>query len=258
MMSSARPGQVDADHREHERGLGGEVTGRRGIHRIVCGGGESELLGDGIRVEVQRRAGQRPGAVGRHGGALIEVDQAVDIAEQRMRMGQQMMGEQDRLGRLQMCLSGHDGRRMRGGLRGQCGHQLERAVGDPPDSVAQPEPKQGGHLVVSRSACPQPATKVVADAVDQPTFQRPVHVLVGDDRQETAVGHVLAEAVQPGQQAVALLLGQQPRPEQHAGMRLGCGDVVGREHPVEMGGLAQCGERVRRAVREPTAPQGHF
>ena len=135
---------------------------------------------------------------------------------------------------------------------------LERAVGDPADSVAQPEPKQRGHLVVSGPACPQPATEVVADPVDQPAFQRAVHVLVGDDRQEAAVGHVLTEAVQPRQQAVALLLGQQPRPEQHPGMRLRCPDVVGREHPVEMRGLTQCGKRIRRAVGEPTAPQGHF
>ncbi len=134
-------------------------------------------------------------------------------------------------------------------------HHVEHAVGDPAHRVAQPHPKQRGHLVVSRPAGPQPSAEVVADPVDQPAFQRSVHVLVGDHRQEAAVGDVLAEAVQAGQQAVALLLGQQPGPEQHPGVRLGCRDVIGREHPVEVGRLAQRGKRIRRPVGEPTAPQ---
>ena len=81
------------------------------------------------------------------------------------------------------------------------------AVADPSNRVAQPEPKQRGHLVVSRSARAQPSTEVVPDSVDQPALQRPVHVLVGDQRQEAAVGDILTEAVQTGEQPIALLLG---------------------------------------------------
>ncbi len=98
---------------------------------------------------------------------------------------------------------------------GQRVDDVERTVGDPADRVAQPHPKQRGHLVVSRPAGPQPAAEIRPDPVDQAAFERAVHVLVGDQRPEAAVGDVLGEAVQPGQQSVALLLGEQPGPEQH-------------------------------------------
>ena len=80
-------------------------------------------------------------------------------------------------------------------------------------------------------------------------------VLVGDDRREAAVGDVGAEAVQPGQQPVALLVGEQPRPVQHLRVRLRRGDVIRRQHPVELGRLAQRRKGRRGSVGEPPAPQ---
>ena len=250
--------QIYPDHGEDECGLGGEVAGGGGIHRIVCGCLESEFFGDRIGVEAQRRTRQRACAVGRYRGPLVEVDQSVHVAQQRVRVGEQMVSQQDRLRRLQVCLAGHDRGRVRRRLGGQRRNHVEYAVGDPPHRVAQPQPKQRGHLIVSRPARPQPSTEVIADPIDQPPLQRPVHVLVGDQRKETAVGHVLTEAVQTGQQPVSLFLGQQPGPEQHPCVRLRRGDVIGRKHPVEVGGLAQCRQRVRRTVGEPAAPQGHL
>ena len=42
-----------------------------------------------------------------------------------------------------------------------------------------------------------------------------MHVLVGDQRGEAPVGDVFGQAVQTGQQSVALILGEQPGVEQH-------------------------------------------
>ena len=109
------------------------------------------------------------------------------------------MREQDRLRSLQVGFSGHDRRRVCGGLCGQRRHHFQRRIADPAHGIAQPHPEQRGHLVISRPPGPQPATELGADPVDQPTLQRPVHVLVGDQRSEAAVGDVLAETVQPGQ-----------------------------------------------------------
>ena len=144
---------------------------------------------------------------------------------------------------------------MRGSLGGQRRHHLERAVGDPANRVAQPEPKQRGHLVVSRPARAQPAAEVVADPVDQPAFQRPVHVLVGDDRQKTAVGDILTEAVQTGQQAVALLLGQQPRPEQHPACAFDAVTSYGASTQSKWVDLLSAASASDGPSAEPTAPE---
>ena len=121
--------------------------------------------------------------------------------------------------------------------------------------VAQPHPKQRGHLIISRPASPQTTPQVGADPVDQPALQRGMHILVGDQRPETAVGDIFGQAVQASQQPVALIFGQQPGIEQHLGVRAGGGDVVRRQYPVEMGRPAQCAQRGGRAVGEPSTPQ---
>ena len=172
-----------------------------------------------------------------------------------MGVGQQMVCEQNRLRRLQMRLAGHHGERVGGGLIRQHRDDVEHAEGDAPHRIAQPHPEQGGDLIVAGPPSPEAATQVGSDPVDQTPLQRAVNVLVGDDRSETAVGDVGAQAVQAGQQAVPLVVGQQPRAVQYPRVGLGRRDVVGREHPVEVRRLAQGGQRGRRAAFEPSAPQ---
>ncbi len=54
---------------------------------------------------------------------------------------------------------------------------------------------------------------------------------------------------------VELGIVQQPGLVQHAGVRLGSGDVVAGQPPVKVRGLAQRGEGVRGAAGKPAAPQ---
>ena len=168
------------------------------------------------------------------------------------------MRQQHRLRGLQMSLAGHDRRRVRGRLRGERLDEAEHTVPHSAHRVAQPHPKQRGHLIVARPSSPQPAAEIGADPVDESTLQRAVDVLVGVDRGETAVGDVAAQAVQPGQQAVALLVGQQPGFMQHRGVRPRRGDVIGRQHPVEVGGFAQRRQLRGGTVGESAAPQRSF
>ena len=61
--------------------------------------------------------------------------------------------------------------------------------------------------------------------------------------------------VQGVQHAFEFGVVQQPGLVQHAGVRLGPGDVVAGQPPVKVRGLAQRGEGVRGAAGEPAAPQ---
>lgn len=98
---------------------------------------------------------------------------------------------------------------MRRGLHRQRVDHLQYAVGDAAHGVAQPHPEQCGHLIVAGASGPQPAAEVRPDPVDQAALQRTVHILVGDQRLETAVGDIGTEAVQAGEQPVTLLVGEQ-------------------------------------------------
>ncbi|CAO0837738.1 hypothetical protein SMICM17S_04476 [Streptomyces microflavus] len=165
------------------------------------------------------------------------------------------MGEEHRLGVLEVGPAGH--RHVRVGLReaDQGALEVGDQAADDPGVVAQVHPEEGGDLVVPRPAGPQLAAEVGAEALQQSALQRGVDVLVGDGSGEGAVrdiGFELVEAVlHPGQ----LVLGEQARLVEDAGVGAGAGDVVRREPPVEVDGGRQLGQRLGRSVGETRAPE---
>jgi hypothetical protein len=249
------PREVDGGHREHARGLGGEVAGTGGVDGVVGRGVESEFGRDLIRIQSQRRSGQSAGAVGRDRRALVEVTQSLDVPQQRVGMGQQLMRQQHRLRRLRVRLTRHRGVRMRLRLRDKRIHDVEHAAGDHAHCITQPHPEQRGHLVVPRTAGPQPATDLGPDPLDQSTLERAVHVLIGFGRDEGAGRDIVGQPRQAVQHRRQVGVREQSGPVEHPGMRLRCANVVRRQRPVEMRGLAERGHRVGRSGREPAAPQ---
>ena len=85
-----------------EEGLGHEVAVRHRIQRVLEAAGEPEVGGHAVRVERQRRAGQGPGPQGRHVEPVDRGQQTVDVPGQSPAVGQQVVGQQHRLGPLQM------------------------------------------------------------------------------------------------------------------------------------------------------------
>ena len=256
MMSSASRDRSTAIIANTNAASAAKSRGGGGVDRIIRRGVETEFFGDRVGIQAQRRAGQRPGSVRRHRGPLVEVGDPVHIAQQRVGVGQQMVGQQDRLRGLQVRLAGHDRRRVGGGLgrpaprrrrarRRRPGAPRRAATSGtawPPGRFATGPPAAGHRgRGPTRSISPRSSAACTSSSV---TSGRKLPSATSS-----------AEAVQPGQQPVALLFGQQPGPKQHPGVRLGRGDVVGRQHPVEVGRLAQRGQRVGRAVGEPAAPQ---
>ncbi len=205
------------------------------------------------RVERQRRAGQRPRAERGDRGAGVPVAQPGQVTQQGLHVGQQLVGEADRLRVLQV---GHAGRgRVDVSLRliGEGVGQFDQSAGDAPSVVAQIEPQVGGDLVVAGPTGPQFAAEG-AEAFEQAAFQSGVHVLVLDGRAELPGGARRFEVVERGEHAPEFVGVEEPGAGEHPRVRAGRGEVVGSQTPVELHAHRQARQRFRRAALKPSAP----
>ena len=111
---------------------------------------EAELAGDGVRVQTEARAGQGTGAVRRVGGdPSVPVAQALDVAQQRPRVGEQVVGQQDGLGVLQVRPSGHHHVEVAARLVGERVDEGDEQRADGVHVVAQEHLEQRRDLVVA-------------------------------------------------------------------------------------------------------------
>ena len=101
-------------------------------------------------------------------------------------MREQLLGEQYRLGVLQVSHAGRGHIAAGDGLVDQGTLQLGQPARDEPGMVAQVQPQVGSDLVVAAAAGPQLAAER-AKTLQQTAFQRRVHILVGHRRPERAV-----------------------------------------------------------------------
>jgi hypothetical protein len=123
LLADAR--QVHPDERRHEQELGHEVPVGDGVDGVGGRGGESQLGGDLRRVQRQRGAGERTGAERADRRPRVPVPQPVEVAQQRLDVGQQLVAEADRLGRLQVGEAGRRGVDVPAGLLGDGLGQLD-------------------------------------------------------------------------------------------------------------------------------------
>ena len=171
--------EVDADLRRDVRELGDDVARRGAVERVLGGPVEAELGRDELRVESERRAGERSPAVGRDRRAHRPVAQPLEIAHERPAVRLQVVREEDRLRVLQVGAAGHDGVRVRLGLSDDRVDQTQDVARDRARMIEQEHPHEGGDLVVAAAAGAELAADLRPDDADERLLERAVDVFVG-------------------------------------------------------------------------------
>ena len=203
------------------------------------------------------RAGQRARAVRRHRGALVEVGDPVDVAQQRMGVRQQVMGQQHRLRGLQVGLAGHDRGRVRGGL-GRPARRPRRSTPSADSARWRRAATSGtawppGRCGTGRRAAGRPGRRRPGRSARAPARRaRPRRWAAGRScRRRRPSPRLSSPASRPSRCSSV----SSPARCSTRACAFDAGDVVRRQHPVEVRRLAQRGKRVGRAAGEPPAPQ---
>ena len=202
---------------------------------LAVGPVEAQRLGGHLAVDRERSAGECRGAE----RTLIEpracIGEAAAVAGQHLDIGQEMMTERHRLGRLQVREPRHDEVEMR--LRLPRERELQRGkcpVGAV-EPVAHVEPEVGRHLVVARARRMQPAGRRT-DQLGQPRLDVHVHVLERARERECAGFDLGQNAVEAGVDLTGVVLGDDALGGQHGCMRLRGAHVVRGQSLVEADG----------------------
>jgi hypothetical protein len=168
---------------------------------------------------------------------------------------QDVVGEEDRLRVLEVRTAGHGHVRVGLGQADEGVLEVGDQAADDPGVVAQVHPEERGDLVVAGPAGAELAAEVGAETLEQAALEGGVDVLVGDGAGEVAGRHVGLEPVESVEHPRQLVVGEQTRLLQDAGVGTGAGDVVRREPPVEVHGRGQLRQRLCRTVGEAAAPE---
>ena len=173
---------------------------------------EAERGGGGGGVDRQRRPGQRAGAERRDVEALDGGDEPIDVAGERPAVGQQVVGQQHRLGPLHVRVAGEVGVAGRLGPGQQDVLRGRRRAGRPRSARACTT--AAGRWRPGRCGCAPVCSLPPAGPASSVTRRSTAVWMsssLGDERERVG-GQLAGDLVERAEDRVALVVGQQPGP----------------------------------------------
>ena len=251
-----QPAEVDHPERDRPERLDHEVAVAHRVERVRGDAIEAELVGRRLPIQRIARAGQRAGTERRDVRPTSDVGQSIAVALGHLDVGQQVVGEQHGLGRLDVRRPGQDRRALALRQRDQRALEIEQRAIESIDRPAKPEPEVGRHLVVPRAAGVELAGHR-ADPIRQRRLEVEVDVLERRIPLDGAVAHGICEALQPADQLVDLLGRQQSRPAEPVDVGDRSRDVVGSQLAIDVDRAREVGHALIVLLAEPSAPEPH-
>ena len=247
---------MDHAHRAGVVKVKQEIAIGNRVERVGDHAGETELLGGEGAIERIGGTCQSGAAQRVEIGSFLGGRQTLEVARELPEVGQEMMAQKHRLRVLQMGVSGQDGVEVFLGNLDERATQLKVGSHQLGGKLLRVQARVGDHLVVSAAARVQAGARV-ADALGQNLLDGHVNVFVVDVELEIARVDVVLDLVEPGNDGVAVGLGDNALLGKHRGMSFGAGDVLLVHRLVHHQGGAEFLGEFAYARFESSRPQSH-
>ena len=244
------PSATAADRLDHE------IAVRDRIERVRADAIEAELHRGRLTIERISGARQRPRPERRDVDPFPGIGQPAAVALGHLDIGEQVMGEQDRLCRLDVGRARQHGRPVALGEGDERPFEVEQGEEEIVDRPARPQSKVGGDLVVARSTRMESAGER-PDLPGQRRLDVHVDVLERPVPLEPARSEVLRERRQPIDECLHVVRAQDAGATEapHVGDRTR--DVVSGEGGVDLDRAGEVRHARIRLAAEPPAPGPH-
>ena len=248
-----------AEVHHHQTGGGHEfhreIPVGHGIEAVGVNGVEPEGGGGMAAVDRHRRASQGGRPERRDVHATAHIGEALAIPLGHLDIGEQVVGQGQGLGPLQMGVAGHQGVGVGLGLGQQGALEAQQGPIDGIDPIPQPEAHIGAHLVIATAAGVQLLAQGTQQ-LDQAPLHGEVHVLGLDARLELTGGHLRTHLLEALLQADGLLKADHAADPEHAGMGDGAIEILLQQGNIETDRGIEPLDRRMEPLIEAVAPAG--
>jgi len=250
-------GEVHHQDRGGSDELQGKIPVRHRVERIARYRRKVEQFGHILPVDGKGGAGQGPGAEGQDVHPFEAVLQPLLVTLAHLHVGEQVVGEEDRLGSLQVGVAGHDDVKVAFRLTDERVDEQVEIGGNLDDFVPQVEADIQRHLIVAGTAGME-ALACLADLRREARLDVHMDIFQADGEVEMTCLDLLENLVQAMFDRCHIGRRDDPLLAEHAGMGHGAADVLVVEALVEIDGGGELLDEFVGRLGETPAPEFVF